>query len=112
MSYTEIDAKTVSLACEAYLTARSKKIDDIRENCIRKLMRPQFFGLVKLSRERAIKWLEDDVWHTYNMCTIRGADKLMIVEGLLALANASIRNNNPSKVNVDSEAAYILRKFL
>ena len=112
MSYTEIDAKTVSLACEAYLTARSNKIDEIREDCIQKMMRPQFFGLVKMSRERATAWLEDDPWHTYNMCTVRGGANANVVESLLELANASIRNNKPSKVNVDAEAAYILRKFL
>lgn len=112
MSYIEIDAKTVSLACEAYLTARSAAIDLVREDCIEKMMRPQFFGLVKLSREKAIRWLEKDPWHTYNMCTIRGGANADIVEKLLALANASIRNNKPSKVNVDAEAAYILKNYL
>ena len=112
MSYVNFDAKTVSLACEAYLTARSKKIDEIREECIQEMMRPQIFGLIKMDRDRAVKWLEDDPWHTYNMCTLRGGCDAGVVESLLTLANAAIRLNENKTVSVDSEAAYILRKFL
>jgi hypothetical protein len=112
MSYVNFDAKTVSLACERYLTARSEAIDLIREECIQEMMLPQFFGLVKMSRERAIRWLDKDPWHTYNMCTVRGGANANIVEELLTLANAAIRLNEDKTVMVNSETAYILRNYL
>ena len=112
MSYVNFDAHLVSLACERYLTARSDRINEIREECIQKMIRPQFFGLIKMSREKVTKWLQDDLWHTYNMCTIRGGADAQVIERLLELANVAIKYTSEKTVAVDSDAAHILRKFL
>lgn len=108
MSYRELDRELVIKACENYLARRSEKIRNIQEEEIEKARTPRWFRRRELTREEAIKELEEDEFSWYSSAIFYGASNAGKVCDLLRLCNIVGGPRSGSTVNVSAEHANIL----
>ncbi len=111
MSYILLNSSEVMTACTDYLQSIEKRIEMRREELIEKFCKPSFFGLIRPSREFAIKTMASDPWHGYNMCLIKFSRNQYEIEELYALARIANRKG-VQEVSVSSEHAKILQDWL
>lgn len=101
-SFAEFPSYKVSTACNAWLRRRNDRIESKKEAMILDEMKPKkyLFGLYtrQLTREQAIKKLEDDPWSEYNRLDNIGYLWAERIESLLSLC----RKNHDS-VYVDAD---------
>jgi hypothetical protein len=108
MSYGEFSNIKVMDACKQYLERKEKFISKTKEECIQNMMKPRLFGLIKVSREIAIKLLEDNIWHRYNMCEIWSSVDINRVENIKAMAEKADDN----KVFLSPDDVSLLKRYL
>lgn len=108
----DLYAWKVKAACERYLAARQKRIDQTRIDLIEQYMQPYFFGMFTRTKEQAVAAAKkDDEWY-YSAC--RGAWASNRVEELVVLCDKVITNGAEfgAMVTVDAEVVGIIAKFL
>ena len=113
MNSGEISSSRIKYACQQWLKDREQKIQEKKEERITEMMKPRFFGLIQFNRERAIRWLENSEYDSYNTCEWLWYEEKIRVEELLYLVRAvrdvPVEND---LIRIDSEMASTLSKYL
>jgi hypothetical protein len=109
MNYADIEASVVITGCDGYFESRNKRIEKDREEMIQELMG----GFFNRTREQAIAKLQrpDGMFPSkWDNPEWKGSSTCSDVEELYALAKVAEKHN--ATVKLDSEMAFILRKYL
>ncbi len=108
MTYTELPAYPVIVACDKYLDKRFERIEREREELIQKKMNRWLFPIK--TREKAIKALDDGYWNSaWNRIEARGLFDAQDVENIRSLAVIALKND--ANVRLDTDAVYLLKNF-
>ena len=100
----------VGKACDIYLRERTQVMKRLQEPHIQKEMAGGWFRKPK-TREQAIEGLYGDLWSDYNMLELNYDFHTNAITKLKALCKASYQLED-EYILLDSETAYILRKYL
>lgn len=109
MSYATFSAKNVEKACCKWLEALDKDITATKEKMIAKAMvKPRWFSK-QWSREEAIEYLSNT---EYGISEMEYAEHHLWKDKEDIMALLALAKKAPSDVNVCSNDAYILQRFL
>ena len=104
MSYAEIDAERVKVACQEYIVRHNNRINAEKEALIQNEMKCGWFRKAK-TREQAINSLRNEGWTgEWFAIELTGSIPFSRVESLFALANAK----GVDKIMIKAEDARLL----
>lgn len=105
-SYIQVPVDQLLAACESYIAARKRYLDEQLEESIRKQMVPRWFGLIKApTRDEVIKDMYTD---TTEMFWIENTYSSYIVKELINMCKVP----NVTTVNVSASDAMVLKGYL
>lgn len=108
----DLYAWKVKAACERYLAARQKRIDEFRADLLERYRQPYFFGMFTRTEEQAVAAAKkDDDW---DECTWRGSWYCSQIKDLKVLCEKAMTNGiaHDAMVTVDAEVVGVIAKFL
>ena len=100
----------VAKACDNYLQEQTENMKRLQEPDIQKEMKGGWFSKPK-TREQAIESLYGDLWSNYNMLQLNWDFHTSAITKLRALCQATFYMSD-EYILLDSDTAYILRKYL
>lgn len=110
MNQREFPVSTIKSACRGYIQERIDLLKAAQEPLIQKEMKGSWFKK-PCTREKAIEVLFGDLWSDYNMAKFNYDYHTRAINELFSLCK-EVGGSSSNTVFIDSETAYILRKYL